>query len=132
MLIGVGIDLADASFWQAALDNPATSVVEGTFTDQERRDARTGAGDEAERLAGRFAAKEAFVKALGGSRLGLPPSVERLDLSEVEVLRDAYGRPSLTLHGRAAEIASNLGVRHTWLSLTHEKGQAAAVVVLEG
>ena len=46
--------------------------------------------------------------------------------------RDEYGRPRLELHGEAALAAKNLGVRHTWVSLTHEGDNAGAMVVLEG
>ncbi len=132
MLIGVGIDLAAADFWAKALVDPATAVVEGTFTAQELESARARSGPLEESLAARFAAKEAFVKALGGTRVSAPPLRTRVEPREVEVCSDDYGRPYLVLHGDAKSLADELGVRHAWLSLTHEAGQAAAVVVLEG
>lgn len=132
MLIGVGMDLAEVGFWATQLADPATAVFEATFTPEERAYARNAKGPEAEHLAARFAAKEAFVKAIGATRHGQPPLMERLDLRSVEVDRDLHGRPRIALHGPARRLADQLGVRHVWLSLTHTQSTAGAVVVLEG
>ncbi len=132
MLIGLGLDLAAADLWRDALEDPATAVLEGTFTPAELAYAKGRPGDVAESLAVRFAAKEAFVKALGASHRHRAPRVPRLDPRDIEVSNDEYGRPYLVLHGAAEALADQLGVRHAWLSLTHEKSTAAAVVVLEG
>jgi len=51
---------------------------------------------------------------------------------DFEVVNLPSGRPTLNFHGRAAEVAAKLGVRHVALSLTHTKEQALAMVVLEG
>jgi holo-[acyl-carrier protein] synthase len=131
MVIGLGLDLAEVQFWREALDNPATAVVQGTFTPAERAYARDGLAGQAAHLAARFAAKEAFIKALGGARRPQAPLVSQLDLRSIEVSRDDYGRPSLTLHGEARRLADLLGVRHVQLSLTHTDTTAGAVVVLE-
>lgn len=132
MLIGVGMDLAEVAHWQRALGDAATGVIEATFTDRERAYAQSSVGDAAEHLAARFAAKEAFVKALGATRHGRAPLTAQVDLRAIEVERDAHGRPRLMLHGPARALADQLGVRHIWLSLTHTAGTAGAVVVLEG
>ena len=132
MLIGVGMDLAQVDFWAKALGDPATAVIEATFTPAERTYAQAAKGPTAEHLAARFAAKEAFVKAVGATRHGQPPLINRLDLRCVEVERDQHGRPRIALHGEARTLAGQLGVRHVWLSLTHTEGTAGAVVVLEG
>ena len=79
----------------------------------------------AERFAARFAAKEATAKALG---TGISFGVNWL---EIEVVRERSGRPSLRLHGRAAEIAARQGVARLSLSLTHTEALAMASVVLE-
>jgi len=79
----------------------------------------------AESLAARFAAKEAAAKALG---TGISYGVSWLEL---EVVRAASGKPSLALHGRAAEIAERMGVRSSSLSLTHSREIAMAFVILE-
>lgn len=132
MLIGMGMDLAEVGFWREALANPATSVVEGTFTAAERAYAETGHAGPAAHLAARFAAKEAFVKALEAARKPQAPLVERLNLQTVEVIRDPWGRPDLNLHGEARRLADALGVRHVHVSLTHTGDTAGAVVILEG
>ena len=60
MIIGIGMDLSEAAFWSQALADPTTSVIEGTFTPAELADANAGPTPPADRLATRFAAKEAF------------------------------------------------------------------------
>lgn len=133
MVIGVGLDMARVAFWARALERPEeASALARTFTESERQRADDNPGGAAERLASRFAAKEAFIKALGATRFGREPVVGALDLREIEVVSDAYGRPSLRLHGKARGAAEQLGVRHLWLSLTHEGEYSAALVVLEG
>lgn len=132
MLIGLGIDLAEVSYWRQVLADPATAVVEHTFTHGERAYALSTHGEPAQHLAARFAAKEACIKALGAARSPHPPMIMQLDLRTIEVLRDAYGRPSLALRGAARVLADALGVRQMWLSLTHTGDTAGAVVVLEG
>ena len=78
-----------------------------------------------ERFAARFAAKEAGMKALGtGWRGGI-------SWHDLEVANLPSGRPTLLLHGKAAEIAEKLGVRNIALSLTHTTEQAMAVVTME-
>jgi holo-[acyl-carrier protein] synthase len=79
----------------------------------------------AESFAARFAAKEAGAKALG---TGISRGVS---WKEFEVRREASGRPSLHLSGRAAELAEAMGIRRLQLSLTHSRELALAVVVAE-
>jgi len=79
----------------------------------------------ASRFALRFAAKEAFSKALGlGFRSGL-------GFRHIEVTRSPDGPPRLTLHGRAKELCRQHGVKNSFLSLTDDGKYAVAVVVLE-
>ena len=132
MIVGVGIDMATVQFWADALADPTTSVVEGTFTEGEIADSKAGPVPPAERLAARFAAKEAFTKAISGGRHGQPPEFDRIDPLDIEIKRDPWGRPQLELHGRAAALAQRFGVSRTWVSLSHELNNAIAVVVLEG
>ena len=76
-------------------------------------------------VAGRWAAKEAAVKALGcGFSLGIGPR-------HIEILPTPTGKPELRFTGPALERARQLGVRHIHVSITHERTTAAAVVVLE-
>ena len=131
MILGLGTDLALVAFWSEALTDPTTSVIEGTFTEQELMDAKQGPTPVAECLAARFAAKEAFIKAIGGARFGMPPVIGRLEPMDIEVLRDNWGRPKLKLHGAAQALATRFGVTQTFVSMTHEGTMAAATVVLE-
>jgi len=78
-----------------------------------------------ERYAGRFAAKEASMKALGTGWRG---GIRWVDF---EVLREQSGRPVLALTGEAAKIAAALGVRRISLSITHTESQALAQVIFE-
>jgi holo-[acyl-carrier protein] synthase len=80
----------------------------------------------AESFAARFAAKEAGAKALG---TGIRNGVSWL---EIEVVREASGRPTIQFHGRAAQFAARLGVARATLSITHTADLAMASVVLEG
>jgi phosphopantetheine--protein transferase-like protein len=121
-VVGVGIDLVDVSRLGTAMER-RPGFAARVFTDRER-DTRASGGRAVERLAARFAAKEATMKALG---VGLGAFA----LRDVEVLVDPDGRPSLRLHGGAVARASHLGVRSLALSLTHTGTLAAAVVVAE-
>jgi holo-[acyl-carrier protein] synthase len=125
VIVGTGIDLCEVERMEKALAAPhGTRFRERVFTAGEiaYADRKT---NRAERYAARFAAKEAGMKALGtGWRNGL-------SWRDLEVLNLASGRPTLRLHGKAAEIAERLGVRNISLSLTHTTQQAMAFVILE-
>lgn len=75
-------------------------------------------------MAARFAAKEAFAKAVGNPKL--------LSWLEVEVETDQLGKPSLVVSGKSAGALSSMGVLSTHLSISHDNGFAIAMVVLEG
>lgn len=130
MIAGVGLDLVDIAGFAAQLADPASALVEGTFTPAERRDAaRT---DPARHLAARFAAKEAFVKAWSSANFAGRPRLSGVDLREIEVVTDGWGRPSLRLHGRVAAATAPLGPVRLHVSLSHDGPMAAAVVIVEG
>lgn len=99
-------------------------VLERIFSDEERRYALQKR-DPVHHLAARFAAKEAFLKALGtGLRDGLA-------WRQVCVVLDSLGCPSLELSGRAAEMMVDLGASKTHLSYSHDGDYAVATVILE-
>lgn len=135
--VGLGIDIVGVDGFAAQLADGASGFVEGTFTAGERRSAEgPDPATRALRLAARFAAKEAFVKAWGSARAGRPPELAALDLREIEVVDDGYGRPALQLHGDVAaalaRFAAELGRTVTpRVSLTHDGPAAGAVVLLE-
>jgi holo-[acyl-carrier protein] synthase len=124
MIIGSGIDLVEIERIQQTMDRYGHRFIDRVFTAAEQAYCQRKR-KSAESFAARFAAKEAGAKALG---TGISFGVSWL---EIEVVRDPGGRPSLAFHGRAAEIAAQLGVARSALSITHTAGLAMASVVLE-
>lgn len=118
-MIGLGIDAVEVDRFRRVLAR-TPRMAERLFTDGERA---YGARftDPAPRLAARFAAKEATMKALG---VGLGA----VDFLDVEVTTAPSGAPSLRLTGRAAALAGERGVTRLHLSLTHTDVVAEAVV----
>jgi holo-[acyl-carrier protein] synthase len=119
--LSVGLDVVSVAEVSAALDRFGDRYVDRVFTAEEAAYCRAGA-TRAERLAVRFAAKEAAVKALH-------PDWEWTDWRAIEVKRHKSGRCSLVLHREAASLASRRGMRHFALSMTHDGDCAAAIVV---
>lgn len=125
MIVGIGMDLVETPRIAALLDRHGARARARVWTDAERAycDARA---DAAASYAARFAAKEACYKALGGSEDGLV-----VGWHDMEVVRGLGGAPRLSLSGAAAQRADRLGVTDIHLTLTHARGVAGAVVVLE-
>lgn len=124
MILGLGLDLTETDRIARALERHGERFLERVFTEGERRDCAIRP-DRVLALAARFAAKEACLKALGTGW------AEGLSLRQVEVVRGPGGKPSLRLSGAAAERAAALGVGSLHVSLSHQPGMAAAVVVLD-
>lgn len=124
MIAGVGTDLVRIGRFRRFLDEGKQGVIERLFTAGEQAYALEKS-DPAPHLAARFAAKEAFLKALG---LGLR---EGIAWHDVEVVRDSLGCPSLRLAGRADEIFRQRGLNGSHLSYSHDGDYAVATVVLE-
>jgi holo-[acyl-carrier protein] synthase len=120
---GLGTDLVEIERFRLALARRST-LSDRLFTAGEQEYAY-GQHDPVHSLAARFGAKEAVMKALGA---GLGAFAFR----EVEVVRDDSGAPSLSLHGAAAALAAERGVRAWQLSLTHTDSTAMAVVLALG
>lgn len=125
MILGSGVDLCEVPRIEAAIARYGSRFLERIFTAREIAYADRKA-NRFERYAARFAAKEAGMKALGTGWHG------GIAWRDFEVVNLPSGRPTLNFHGRAAEVAAKLGVRHVALSLTHTKEQALAMVILEG
>jgi holo-[acyl-carrier protein] synthase len=114
---GVGVDLVDVARFKLAITRHP-HLIERLFTEGERRDAR----ERPERLAARFAAKEAVLKTLG---VGVGAAPWRA----IEVTTDDAGAPSVLLHGPASELARRAGVATWHLSMTHTHAAAVAFVI---
>ena len=123
MIAGIGLDVCSIERMRKALERHGDRFFGRICSDRERADL-VGHGDVATSLAGRFAAKEAFAKALDGAR--------GVGWHEVEVRRAASGRPILELTGKAKALAEQFGASRWHVSITHDAGIAAAVVILEG
>jgi holo-[acyl-carrier protein] synthase len=124
MILGIGTDLVEIQRLERAMHRWGERLARRVFTAEEwdvcSRKARPG-----ECLAARFAAKEAFLKALG---TGLARGIRWTD---VEV-PGGRGAPLLRIRGRAREIFEEKGMSRIWVSLTHEGAYSGAVVVVEG
>lgn len=121
MIVGLGIDVCSIERMRRALDRHGDRFLSRICSEVERsdligRDLATG-------LAGRFAVKEAFAKALDGAR--------GVGWHEVQVRRSKSGRPILELFGGAVAAASRFGADAWHVTITHDAGIAAAVVILE-
>lgn len=123
--IRIGLDLVEVEAVASTLDSPrATRYLSRIYTAEEVLDCTDGVrGVVAHRLAGRFAAKEAAMKALGVGGRAVP-------WNAIEVVRRPDGQPTLALRGEAAAIARSLGMSRFSVSVSHEEQYAVALVVL--
>jgi holo-[acyl-carrier protein] synthase len=124
MIVGTGIDITEVDRIEASIQRFGRRFLERIFTPAEIRYCESKA-NKAERYAGRFAAKEAAMKAIG---TGWSRGVTWQD---VEVTRAPGGRPTLSFHRKAAEYFRQLGGDRAQLSITHTRGLAMAQVILE-
>lgn len=115
MIVGIGVDVVDlARFERAAARTPA--LLERLFTTAERK-------LPLHSLAGRFAAKEALIKAIGDST--------GVRWHDMEVVSNELGDPSFVLHNAVSAIVKDRGVDRIHLSMSHDAGIAVAYVVVE-
>lgn len=125
MIVGLGIDIAEVARVKAAIERHGETFLRRLYTPKEREYCERFK-NKYERYAGRFAAKEAAMKALG---TGWSRGVRWVD---VEVVREKGGRPTLKLAGEASNVAQRMGVKNIALSITHTADQAFAQVIFEG
>jgi holo-[acyl-carrier protein] synthase len=122
MALRVGMDLVSIDTVRGSIEDHAEHYLERVYTEREIQDCQTAKGIDAERLAARFAAKEATLKVLRPREEGIP-------WNSIEVRRDPSGWVELALNGPAAALASEAGVTELSLSIAHEGAFASAVVV---
>ncbi len=122
MIVGLGIDIAETARLARIYEKFGRRFLEKYLTPAELAALPPHALPY---IAGRFAAKEAAVKALGtGFSQGIGPQ-------QIETERNAQGEPQLHFLDQALARAQRLGVRHSRLSISHERSVVVAVVILE-
>lgn len=124
MIVGLGLDIAEIDRIEAAITRYGAPFLERLYTPEEVAYCESHK-NRFERYAGRFAAKEAAMKALGtGWRHGIR-------WRDIEVVRAPGGKPTLNLEGVAREFATRLGARNILLTITHSGNFALAQVIFE-
>ncbi|HXC31863.1 MAG TPA: holo-ACP synthase [Verrucomicrobiae bacterium] len=124
MIVGLGVDITEVDRMEAAIARRGRALLERLFTPAEIRYCEKHR-NRAERFAGRFAAKEAAMKALG---TGWARGVRWVD---IEVVREPSGKPTLKLSGATRAIADQLGVKNIVVTITHDGNTALAQVIFE-
>lgn len=123
MIFGIGIDIIEVHRVEK-ITKKADKFVKKIFTQAEIdycRKFKNGA----QNFAGRFAAKEAFMKAMG---TGFSNGVK---FNEIETVNDKLGKPEIVLYGSTKDIFSELNLKFSHVSIAHLKDYATAVVVIE-
>ncbi|MEX2101200.1 MAG: holo-ACP synthase [Actinomycetota bacterium] len=118
-IVGLGVDICDSARLERALARHPT-MAERVFTPEERAYC-DGKARPAESYAGRFAAREATIKALGGYR--------GRGWQDISVARHPSGKPVISLTGNAKRRADAIGVTDVLITFTHEKTNAVAFAV---
>ncbi len=122
MIVGVGIDLIEVE--KIEKDIQSEVYLRKVFTEHEITECKSLI-NSAERFAGRFAAKEALMKAIGkGIR-------QEVWFTQIEVLNHENGQPYIQVNGEAQRTLLELGAKNIHVSITHTRHDAAAVVILE-
>ena len=124
MIAGIGTDIAAIERFQRFVDENNCALFQRVFTEKERS-VCSARRNSAPCYAARFAAKEAFLKALG---TGL---ADGLSWQNMEVVKDEHGKPDLLLTGRALELFRERKLTNVFLSISHDGGCDIAMVILE-
>jgi len=122
MILGIGIDISDIDKIAKSIDSEA--FQRKVFTPAELKSCGE-IKNSAECFAGKFAAKEALMKALG---VGIRQEVW---FTQIEVLNDESGKPYINVSGEAERRLQQSGAKHVHVSISHSGGMAVAVVILE-
>lgn len=117
MIIGVGVDTVSLSRFEAKLTE-TPRLKERLFLNSEIE------GASGQTLAGRFAAKEAVIKALSGD--------SGIEWHGIEVSKEDSGKPTILLHGVTAKLALQVGIKKLHVSISHDGDNAVAFVIAEG
>ena len=122
MITGIGIDIVQINRMESWLKNP--KLLERYFHQDELALASSRLNSAAQTLAARFAAKEAFGKALG-------TGLTQITLKDIIIYNNENGKPEIKLSGTAQEALQKSGANKVHVSLSHEKENAIAIIVIE-
>ena len=123
MILGIGIDLTEIKETEESIQSE--TFVRRVYTPAEMQSVERYL-NKAEHLAGKFAVKEGFMKAIGA---GIRQEVW---FTQIEVLNDESGKPQVRVSGEAEKRLEELGAKQIHVSISHSGGMAVAVVILEG
>jgi len=121
-IVAHGIDLVDCPRIEQMIQRHGERFVKRVFTADEQAYAEKNK-NEVEKLAGRFAAKEAVLKLVGTGWRG------KIAWTDIEIINNAAGQPEVTLGGEVEKIADQLGIKHISVSITHTANFAIASAV---
>ncbi len=124
MIAGIGVDIVDIGRVESLLSRYGERFTQRVFTEAEAAYAR-GSVKPGERLAGRFAVKEAVLKAFGTGKS------QGIRWRDVETVRGPMGRPEVMLYGKAANYMKKLNADAIHVTITHDGGKAVAFVIIE-
>ena len=120
-MLAIGVDIIEVARIERSVSRYGQHFLDRIFTNQEQAYCE----GKPERLAGRFAVKEAVGKALG---IGIGD----VRWQEIEIKNDLRGRPELILHGDAKKVAENLGLQSWSISMSHSETNAVGMAVALG
>ena len=121
-ILAHGIDLVDCPRIEEMISRHSERFIDRVFTKAEQAYAEANR-NKVEKLAGRFAAKEAVLKLMGTGWRG------KIAWTDIEVKNNEMGRPEVTLAGQVKEIAEKLGIEHISISITHTANFAIASAI---
>ena len=121
-IVAHGIDLVDCPRIEQMIQRHGERFIKRVFTAAEQAYAEKNK-NEVEKLAGRFAAKEAVLKLVGTGWVG------KIAWTDIEIINNAAGQPEVTLGGEVKKIADKLGIKHISVSITHTANFAIASAV---
>lgn len=124
MIVGIGVDIVDVGRVDGLLERYRERFVRRVFTDAENRYAGKSV-KTAEKLAGRFAVKEAVLKAFGTGKS------QGILWRDVETVPGPRGRPKVNLYGNASNYLKSINADIVHVSISHDGGKAVAFVVIE-
>ena len=124
MILGIGVDIAEVDRIKRSISG-GDHFKKRVFTEVEQNYCDSNK-NSAESYAARYAAKEAFFKALGTGWRG------ELKFTDLEVVNNELGKPIVHLHNEAQRMAKEMGVKSVHISLSHTKETAIAYLILEG